>query len=200
MNIITVNQGNKFPHYKVERLAVEALHWIKGCRGVVCITDSADHYNDVVTTVELPDEPYLKGWWSKLYLFATVYDWPALYLDIDVQVRARVDHLAVEHGKITAPQDYLARYHPHKNIEYINSSIMSLWGDYTEIWEHYVDNWQEIQRQYRGDQEYLWGQHRDKITYMPDFYSESYKWSAKPNGWSDSQFIVYHGQDAKEDL
>ncbi|WKW35107.1 glycosyltransferase [Phage DSL-LC06] len=194
-----INQGGYFPHYQVERLATEILHWVPLVDEVECWVDQdANLYNARSVTVRtIPQHPALRGWWAKLWLFKEIQYEPMIYFDLDIIVRDRVELPKPEWDRIWAPRDYLAEYQPQRSIDYINSSIMLLWGDYQEIWEVYEQNWQEYQRQYRGDQEFLWGVFKHRFLYLDQELSESYKWRVRTQQRSTRPIIVFHGPDAK---
>lgn len=197
MNFVTVLQGKKYSPLQVERLAAQVRGWCDCDEFRVHTDHPSEHFGNWITHSPLPLQPYLKGWWSKLVLYSQTYDQPTIFLDIDCQIR---DSFSVTHtkDKIGMPLDYLARYHPHKNIQYVNSSIQALHGNYRGIWEWYTRNWQMCQNVYRGDQEMLWGQWRNKIYYLEDSISESYKWSALQRGYGVAPIINYHGENVKD--
>lgn len=202
MKAVLINQGGYFSHLLVERLAQEILQWVTLVDRVECWVDQDANLYDTnkVTVRTIPNHPALKGWWAKLWLFNEIRHEPMIYFDLDIRIRLRVDLPEPEWDRIWAPRDYLAEYHPQRGIDYINSSIMLLWGDYEEIWEVYQENWQEYQQQYRGDQEFLWGVFKHRFLYLDQELSESYKWRVKPRGFSDRPIVVYHGVDAKRDI
>lgn len=194
--VVCVKQGNKFSSLQVERLYAQVKAWVPDVDAFVCITDDPDPqlHNDI-KIAELPAHPGLQGWWAKMYQFA-LNPHPTLYLDIDVQLRGTVS--PYYKGKLFAPLDPLAEYHPHKNVEYINSSVMWYQENYKEIFLHYIKDWKTWQGKYRGDQEYLWGEHRDKIDYIGDI-CESFKWGwGKKHGFARKPIVLYHGEDVKK--
>lgn len=197
MRIVTVLQGTKFSPLQVEQLYAGCRAWIK-FTDFVCITDRPQGMHPGISIMPLPDLPSLKGWWAKAYQYSFISPTPVLFLDIDVQIR---DHFVPqgEVNKINMPLDYLAHYRPHKNVEYVNSSVQYYTGSWLRLWNSYAQNWQKIQAEYRGDQEWLWGEHRKDVAYLPT-PTESYSWSAKPRGYAVAPVVVYHGERAKEDL
>ena len=202
MRIFTVKQGTSYTAFDVDRIHTGARAWIEQAHSFHCITDDNTGLANAfgIDCVRLPNEPALRGWWSKLFQFNLVSDEPTLYFDLDVALRSPLWQLGDASAKIGMPLDYLAAYRPERNIEYTNSSIMFYQGDYSDIFRNYMDNWQDIQKQYRGDQEFLWGEYRDRIEYLPKGISESYEWAAKPRGYATTPVVIYHGKSAKKDL
>lgn len=194
--VVCVKQGNKFSTLQVERLYAQVRAWIHDVEAFVMITDDPDPqaHRDIRIS-QLPDHPGLKGWWAKMYQFA-LNPHPTLYLDIDVQIRDRFN--CYYKGNIFAPRDPLAEYRPELDVKYINSSVMWYQENYGSVFEHYITNWQQWQQKYRGDQEYLWGEHQDKIEYIGDC-CESFKWGwGKKHGFARKPIVLYHGEDVKK--
>ena len=157
MRIFTVKQGTSYTAFDVDRVRSGTKAWIDQEHSFHCITEDKTGLDSPgLNCVRLPNEPALRGWWAKLFQFHLVSDEPTLYFDLDVSLRSPVWQLGDASAKIGMPLDYLAAYRPERNIEYTNSSIMFYQGDHSDIFRNYMDNYQDIQRQYRGDQEFLW--------------------------------------------
>lgn len=193
--IITVKQGKKYSALQVEKLYAQCVAWVPH-KEFICITDDDYGLTKEIKTHKLPDNPALKGWWAKMYQFNIVHRGRHLYFDIDVQVRGtfapywRGDY-------VYAPRDPLAEFRPDKGVEYINSSVMYYPEPKKWLFDHYMDNWPAWQRKYRGDQEYLWGEHRNKLEYIGDT-CESFKWGwGKKHGFAKKPVVLYHGEDVK---
>jgi len=194
--VVCVKQGKKYTDLQVERLYTGVRAWVPNVEEFICITDDPDTQMIAdIKTHTLPDHPGLKGWWAKLYQFA-LQPKRTLYFDIDVQIR---DTFApyMTNG-LYAPKDPLADYQPEKAVTYINSSVMLYDLDFSDIYEHYMSNWQTWQSRYRGDQEYLWGEHQQRIDYIGD-YTESFKWGwGLKHGFARKPVVLYHGEDVKK--
>jgi hypothetical protein len=194
--VICVKQGNKYSSLQVEKLYAQVKAWVPDVDAFMCITDDPDpQLHRDIRVVKLPDHPGLKGWWAKMYQFA-LKPYPTLYLDIDLQIRDNFNCYYT--GKIYAPRDPLAEYKPDREVDWINSSVMWYQENYGSVFEHYIKEYPTWQRTYRGDQEYLWGEHREKIEYIGD-YTESFKWgSGEKHGFARKPIVLYHGEDVKK--
>lgn len=194
-SIITVKAGKKYSALQVEKLYAQCVAWIPHAE-FICITDDPGGLSECIKTVELPKRPEFAGWWSKMYQFGIKHRGNHLYLDIDVQIREPFDPYW-QGDMLFAPKDPLAVYQPEKNIQYINSSVLHYPTCKKWIFDHYMENWPRWQKIYRGDQEYLWGEHQQRIEYLGD-YTESFKWGfGLKNGFAKKPVVLYHGEDVK---
>lgn len=194
MRIVVVKTGNKYTALQVERLYAQCRAWLQFDE-FLCYTENPLGLTGEIRVENIPTRPSYQGWWGKLYQFAVPSEVPTLYLDIDVQIRGGF-HLDLT-DRIQAPLDPLAVYKPERGVEYINSSVMYWSGDKTEIFGHYIQYANHWQSKYRGDQEYLWGEHRNLLQYMPGI-TESFKWgTGRSAGYGTQPIVLYHGEDVK---
>ena len=194
MRIITTRWGTKYSAFDVERLYSQCRAWCDFDQ-FVCITDQPEQLHPGIERIEFPSVPKYTTWWSKIIQFSLFTQGQSVSMDIDIHIRDRAE-FQFSTNRLLMQLDPLAQYHPHKNIKYVNSSVITYEGDWSWITEKYNASWQDIQARYRGDQEWLWGDHQDRIAYHTPIF-ESYKWSAKQRGYSNMPIVNYHGEDAK---
>lgn len=197
MRIVTTRWGTKYSAFEVERLYSECRAWIDFDE-FWCITDQSTPLHPDIQLLPIPPGEKYKGWWSKLYQFLFFTQGKTVSMDIDIHIRDRCE-FQHHSSKLLMQLDPLAAYHPHKNIKYVNSSVVTYSGDHSWIWHKYDTEWQQIHAKYRGDQEWMWGELEENIDYHKPIF-ESYKWSAKQRGYSVMPIVNYHGQDVKGEL
>ena len=75
-----------------------------------CITDNPEGLDSDINIIHFPkDNPAIKSWWSKLYMFARELplDGTILYFDLDVVIFRNIDYLwTFEPGKFCIIQDF----------------------------------------------------------------------------------------------
>ena len=198
MRIVTTRWGTKYSAFEVERLYSECRAWCD-FDSFVCITDQPEQLHANIETITFPEagERY-RFWWSKLLQFQIFTSGQTVSLDIDMHIRDRVE-FQFRSNKLLMQLDPLAQYHPHKNIKYVNSSVITYQGDWSWITQKYNKEWRDIQARYRGDQEFMWGELQENIAYHKPIF-ESYKWSAKQRGYSTMPIVNYHGENVKGEL
>ena len=186
--------GTLYSAFQVERLYAECRAWIDFEEFHV-FTDQPQQYHPDIHVHQIPKTDAYRSWWSKMLQFKTFTQGTTLSLDIDMHIRDRVE---VQFSKdyLLMQLDPLAQFHPHKNIKYVNSSVIAYDGDFSWVHDKYFADWRNIQQRYRGDQEFMWGEYWNNIRYHPPVF-ESYKWEARARGYALLPMVNYHGADVK---
>ena len=143
-----------------------------------CITDSPKDLDPHINTIQLPNDPAIKTWWSKLWMFGA--DFPLkgniLYFDLDVIIFNNIDHLFTHNpGKFHIIRDFnRCRV---KDWKMSNSSVMR-WeaGTMNYLWDEFKANSSKIMSQNHGDQDWITKRATDDINWFPDDWIRSYKW------------------------
>lgn len=127
--------------------------------------------NDISSTdykiIPLINEAW--GWWNKIEIFRpNLFKGPCLYIDIDNVICNNITDAINE-----LPQDkILMPMEPYNNI--LNSSVMYWNGDYSQIYQYYVANQNQVIEQYAsptatnntiGDQAFI----KDMVTNLSAF-------------------------------
>ena len=195
MRITVARMGTKFSAFQIERLYAECRAWCDFDEFHV-FTDQPEQLHPNITVHKIVPSEHNKRWWIKLLQFKTFTVGPTVSLDIDIHLRDRV-YFDFNNNKLLMQRDPLAQYHPHKNIEYVNSSFITYNGDWSWIYNKYMGDWKTFQQRYRGDQEFLWGECRENIAYHKPLF-ESYKWESRARGYCLKPMVNFHGEDVKE--
>lgn len=195
MRITVARMGTKFSAFQIERLYAECRAWIDFDEFHV-FTDQAQPYHKAITVHRVTANDTNRRWWVKLLQFREFTQGATVSLDVDMHIRDSVQ-FDFNNNKLLMQKDPLAQYHPHKNIEYVNSSFITYTGDCSWIYNKYMSDWKKYQQKYRGDQEFLWGECRENIAYHKPMF-ESYKWESRQRGYALKPMVAYHGEDVKE--
>ena len=143
-----------------------------------CITDDPKGLDPEIKTLVLPKDPWIRTWWSKLWMFGG--DFPlqgnVLFFDLDVIVFKNIDNLFThDPGKFMIIRDFnRCRQNPWT---YSNSSVMR-WqpGKLNYLWDEFVSNNQKIMQRHHGDQDWITARAKEDINHWPDEWIRSYKW------------------------
>jgi len=145
-----------------------------------CLTDDSLGLDSNIHTIPLPD--YLKGWWCKPYMFSN--DLPIkgniLYLDLDVVIAGNIDKLfTYQPDNWCTVRDFTRAMRP-KWHKYNSSIVRFKTGQLGFIWEEYKQNYENIQRKFFGDQDFLWDVTKDyQAMLYPDSWIQSWKWEVR---------------------
>ena len=159
-----------------------------------CITDSPKDLDPHINTIQLPNDPAIKTWWSKLWMFGA--DFPLkgniLYFDLDVIIFNNIDHLFTHNpGKFHIIRDFnRCRV---KDWKMSNSSVMR-WeaGTMNYLWDEFKANSSKIMSQNHGDQDWITKRATDDINWFPDDWIRSYKWEMI--GFKDTKLLNKDGK------
>jgi hypothetical protein len=142
-----------------------------------CLTDDPNGIDEDVNIIRFPNEPYIKSWWSKLWMFSPEMPLKGniLYFDLDVIIFDNIDPLFSNPGRFNIIRDFnRCRV---KDWKLSNSSCMR-WqsGTMNYLWTEFKENPARVMQQNHGDQDWITKKAKDEITWFPDEWIRSYKW------------------------
>ncbi len=177
-HIVCVKWGNKFlPEY------VNVLKSMCDRHTTVpfqfhCFTENPKGLDPDINVIPLGKEPFIKTWWSKLYMFHpnNTLTGTILYFDLDVIIFRNIDKL-FDHdaGKFMIIRDFnRCRV---KDWKQSNSSVMR-WqgGQLNYMWNDFAKDPARIMGQNHGDQDWIMQRAADDLVHWPDSWIRSYKW------------------------
>lgn len=190
ITVLCVKFGNGYGVEYVEKLRNMVARHLTIPYEFVCLTDDSRPVQNVRSIVQ-PTGRYKKMWWHKIHMFDPSLDLKprVLYFDLDVVIHKNIDRLA-EGGQqdFFGIRDFNRKF--HRSWKNLNSSVMS-WshGSQSDIYERFQKNPQEAQRLH-GDQDWIFKCSRDKITFWPDEWIQSYKWEIR----SKDELMLINGR------
>ena len=143
-----------------------------------CITDDPKSLDPHIKTIKLPNDPWIKTWWSKLWMFGSHFPLQGniLYFDLDVIVFKNIDELFNHNpDKFMIIRDFnRCRI---KDWKLSNSSVMR-WkaGTMNYLWDEFVTNPSKVMQNNHGDQDWITKRAEQDINHWPDAWIRSYKW------------------------
>ena len=143
-----------------------------------CLTDDPNGLDPEINVITLPKDPWIKTWWSKLYMFSP--DMPLkgniLFFDLDVVIFDNIDPLfSYNENRFNIIRDFnRCRV---KDWTQSNSSCMR-WeaGTMNYLYDNFVKDYSRIMKQNWGDQDWIMKEGKDDINWWPDEWIRSYKW------------------------
>lgn len=200
--------GTKFPPHYVNRLyGMVARNLTKPFR-FVCFTDNGEGIRSEVEIQALPELHIPEGLpergWRKLTVFAKGFgglSGPTLFLDLDVVIVDNIDEL------FTHPGDFLIAHDKHRPSKMEgNSSVFRFEiGQYTEVLDYFVQNFEKVRGEVRHEQAYLSREidKLGKLQFWPDEWVPSFKYKCAPpfvQSWfkapsipNKAKVILFHG-------
>lgn len=177
--VLCVRFGNLYGREYVERLRNMVSRNLTIPHRFVCLTDD-NHQITGVENIVRPNGGYKKGWWHKVHMFDPFLPLSGriLYFDLDLVVHSNIDKLITSYSnEFVGIRDFNRKF--HSKWQYLNSSIMS-WthGTNSDIWLQFQKDPSAAQR-FAGDQDWIWKLCKDKITFFPDDWIQSYKWEVR---------------------
>ena len=188
INILCVKHGVKYSAEYVNILYSMCKRHCSLDFNFYCLTDDAKGLDKNILVKMLPNN--LAGWWSKMYMFSNKLDIKGeiLYMDLDVVIANNIDKLftfADDNWAII--RDFLRNQ--NKTWQKYNSSVIKFTsGDLDKMWQDFTIGQADIQRRFRGDQDYIfyWAQKNKKATLFPDEWIQSWKWEIRSSRqWAD---------------
>ena len=177
-HIVCVKWGNKYISQYVNVLYNMCKKHITVPYEFHCITEDPKGLDPHIKTINLPTDPWIKTWWSKLWMFNK--DFPLqgniLYFDLDVIVFKNIDELFnYNPDKFMIIRDFnRCRV---KDWKQSNSSVMR-WkpGTMNYLWNDFANNPSQVMQQNHGDQDWIMKRGHQDINHWPDEWIRSYKW------------------------
>ena len=177
-HIVCVKWGNKY----ISQYANVLYNMVKRNTTVPyefhCITDDPTGLDPHIKVIKLPNDPWIKTWWSKLWMFGDHFPLQGniLYFDLDIIVFRNIDHLFThDPGKFMIIRDFnRCRI---KDWKLCNSSVMR-WqtGTKSYLWKEFLQNPAQVMQNNHGDQDWITSRAKHETTYWPDEWIRSYKW------------------------
>ena len=157
-----------------------------------CFTDDPNGLDPDINVIKLPNDPWIKAWWSKLFMFSPQMPLRGniLYFDLDVVIFDNIDPLFSHDGKFNIIRDFnRCRI---KDWKLANSSCMR-WeaGTMDYLYTEFEKNSARIMQQNHGDQDWITKRALD-ITFFPDEWIRSYKWEMI--GLKDTKLLTKDGK------
>ena len=159
-----------------------------------CITDDPSGLDPHINVIRLPNDPCIKTWWSKLWMFSP--DFPlkgnVLFFDLDVVIFNSIDFLFKHNpGKFQIIRDFNRCRVPDWKLS--NSSCMR-WspGTMDYLWNEYKANPNAVTGRNHGDQDWITKRAKDDINHWPDSWIRSYKWEMI--GLKDTKLLSKDGK------
>jgi len=143
-----------------------------------CITDDIKGLDPHIKTIKLPNDPWIKTWWSKLWMFGGHFPLQGniLYFDLDVIVFKNIDELFnYNPDKFMIIRDFnRCRI---KDWKLCNSSVMR-WktGTVNYLWDDFVSKPNVVMGDNHGDQDWITKRAKQDTNHWPDDWIRSYKW------------------------
>ena len=135
-----------------------------------CITDDPNGLDTDINVIRLPGHPWIKTWWSKLWMFSPEMPLKGniLFFDLDVVIFDNIDPLFTHNpGKFNIIRDFnRCRV---KDWKQSNSSCMR-WesGTMDHLYTNFVSNHGRITKQLWGDQDWIMKEGAKDINWWPD--------------------------------
>ena len=193
-HIICVKWGNKYiPKYANTLKNMVNRHTTVPYQ-FHCLTDDPSGLDADINVIKLPKDPWIKTWWSKLWMFSP--DLPLkgniLFFDLDVVIFKNIDDLFNHNpGKFNIIRDFNRCRVP--DWKQSNSSCMR-WeaGTMDYLYNNFVTNYQRIMQQNWGDQDWIMKEAKADINWWPDEWIRSYKWEMI--GLKDTKLLTKDGR------
>ncbi len=193
-HIICVKWGNKYPANYVNVLKRMAARHTTVPYTFHCLTDDATGIDSDVNIVKLPNDPYIKIWWSKLWMFSP--EMPVkgniLFFDLDVVIFENIDDLFTHQpDKFMIIRDFnRCRI---KDWKLSNSSVMRFKsGTMDYLFNEFKERSANIMQQNHGDQDWITKRARGDINWWPEEWIRSYKWEMI--GLKDTKLLSKDGK------
>lgn len=217
INIICMKWGDKYGADYVNALYGMTARHLSHAFRFVCFTDRAENIRAEVECQPLPSLGLPAGiperGWLKLATFAKDFgnlQGPTLFLDLDVVIVDSLDPL-VTLDNPTPQTVHLAFDQKKAKARIGNSSVYRFnIGDHADILQHFVDNFDDIRKEYRNEQAYLSAQLDAKgaLAFWPQRWCPSFKYHCIPpfpqNLWAtprippEAKVLLFHGYPTPE--
>ena len=193
-HVICVKWGNKYSARYVNVLKNMVARHTTVPYAFHCLTDDPAGIDTDVNVVKLPTDPWIKIWWSKLWMFAP--EMPVkgniLFFDLDVVIFDNIDDLFSHNaGKFMIIRDFnRCRI---KDWKLSNSSVMR-WesGTLDYLYTEFKDKSARVMQQNHGDQDWITKRARNDINWWPEEWIRSYKWEMV--GFKDTKLLTQDGK------
>jgi hypothetical protein len=193
-HVVCVKWGNKYPSQYANVLYNMVRRHTTVPFEFHCLTDDPAGLDSHINVIKLPTDPWVKTWWSKLWMFAPEMPLKGniLFFDLDVVIFNNIDNLFTHNpGKFNIIRDFnRCRINDWKLS---NSSCMR-WeaGTMDYLWNEFKANPSGIMQQNHGDQDWITKKANDDINWWPENTIRSYKWELV--GWKNNKLLSKDGK------
>ncbi len=193
-HVVCVKWGNKY----ISKYANVLYQMVKRNTTVPyefhCITEDTNQLDSHINVIDLPNNPIIKTWWSKLWMFSPEFPLKGnvLFFDLDVVVFNNIDRLfTYDPDKFMIIRDFNRCRVPKWNLS--NSSVMR-WnpGKLNYLWNEFQQNPSGVMQNNHGDQDWITKRAKDDINHWPDDWIRSYKWEMI--GLKDTKLLTKDGR------
>ena len=181
LNVICVKHGTKYTDLHVNRLYSMVKRHLTIPYKFTCFTEDSKNLNPDINVIPLFDEPKIKGWWWKTYIFAPQHfnsNDLNLYFDLDMVIVSNIDKLVrYMPGSFVGLED-LGRVFskPPK----LGSAVLRWQGSlYKDIWINFINDPNISHKFPGGDQDWIWSLHKNRLKFFPKEWIMSYKWEIR---------------------
>jgi len=179
VTVLCVRFGTGYGKEYVERLRNMVSRHLTVPYEFVCLTDD-QHTISGVRSIVQKNGGYGRQWWHKLHMFDQnlPVSGRILYLDLDVIIHASINKLVLDPGnRFYGIRDFNRKF--YANWRNLNSSVMSwVHGSQHDLYLKFKESVLGATRMH-GDQDFIWKYGRDRITFWPDSWIQSYKWEIR---------------------
>lgn len=179
VSVVCVRFGSGYGREYVEKLRNMVSRHLTVPYEFYCLTDDR-HPIDDVKTIFQKNNGYGRQWWHKLHVFDKNLPLKGrvLYLDLDVVVHANINNLVSDTSNtFYGIRDFNRKF--HSNWKNLNSSAMSwMHGSQHDLYLQFKNSVATAVKMH-GDQDFIWKHARDRITFWPDAWIQSYKWEIR---------------------
>jgi len=186
--------GNKFPASYVNRLYGMVYRHSTIPFRFVCFTDSPEGIRSEVEIQDLPELHLPEGiperGWRKLTVFANNFgglSGTTLFLDLDIVIVSNIDDFFTYSGQFLIAHDK----HRPSRLEGNSSVFRFEIGQYPEILDYFINNFERVRKEVRHEQAYLSREIKKTgtLTFWPDEWVPSFKLRCAPS-WIKSWFTA----------
>lgn len=180
--VLCLKHGKKYSAEYVNRLHRMVNRHTTVDYKFACMTDDPKGLDKDIIVIPTPSG--LPGWWNKPYMYNR--DLPIkgtiLYMDLDVVIANNIDRLfQFQPGYWCTIRDFTRCMRP--GWQQYNSSVVRFQtGQLGHLWDKFIEDPQAIQKQYFGDQDYLYHEsvkQGKQARLFPDEWIMSWKWEIR---------------------
>ena len=115
-HVVCVKWGNKYVPRYVNVLASMVKRHTTVPYQFHCITEDATGLDPTVNVIQLPNNPIIKTWWSKLWMFSPKMPLQGniLFFDLDVVIFDNIDQHPVIYYQLLLPHNTVIQWSNHQ--------------------------------------------------------------------------------------
>ena len=179
--VVCLKWGDKYGPDYVNKLYNMVQRHLTIDHEFVCLTENSKNLDSGIKILDLELMDSIEGWWYKPTIFNPELglNGTILFLDLDMIIFRNIDKLFSYHpGEFIIIRDF--NRHVIPNYDKFNSSIFRLdTGQHAQVYHDYMADKVSISRRFQGDQDWLRFSIKNKYTYWPNEWIQSYKWEMR---------------------